>query len=237
MTNDDVEMLLFAERDSGTYLLNPAYGAPGGRSRLTRWAPMTAAAVIAGIAIAVTGLAACARNAQGPTAPGSSASVSNPPATTASSAPARVAACLASQLTASIARRGSTASAPFLIVALRNTATEPCTLSGYPGIAVYAAASTAPVPIAIQHGTYEQADPGPHPVRLPAGGQASFALGTSTAYSGGTNVTITKITIRLPGRHTTAIRLDIPGGLGATSNRGAPVPVGITAFAAATPNR
>jgi len=69
-------------------------------------------------------------------------------------------------------------------------------------------------------------------VQLPAGGLASFALGTSTAYSGGMNVTITKITIRLSDRDTTAIPLNIPGGLGATGNQSAPLPVGITAFAA-----
>jgi hypothetical protein len=54
-------------------------------------------------------------------------------------------------------------------------------------------------------------------VQLPAGGLASFALGTSTAYSGGMNVTITKITIRLPGGDTTTIPLNIPGGIGATA--------------------
>jgi Domain of unknown function (DUF4232) len=169
-----------AGRDSGIHLLASANAEPGGRSHLTHWAPMPAATVAAAIAVAVTGLAACSYHGQGPAAPGSSASLSNPPVAAASSAPTGVAACLASQLTASIARRGSTASAPFLIMALCNTATGPCALSGYPGIAVYAAASTAPVPIAIQHGTYEQADPGPRTVRLPAGGQASFALGSNS---------------------------------------------------------
>src|SRR5258707_2423935 len=189
-----------AERKSETDPPAPANGEPGDRSRPTRWVPMLAAAVVASIAVAVTGCGS-SHHGQGPAAPASPARLSNPPVTPSSSrSPAGVAACLASQLAASNARRGSTASAPFLIVTLRNTATGPCTLSGYPGIAVYTAASTAPVPIAIQHGTYEQPDPGPHMVQLPAGGLASFAFGTSTAYSSGMNVTITKITIRLSDR-------------------------------------
>jgi hypothetical protein len=221
-----------AGRDSGTDPPAPANGQPGDRCPLTRWVPALAAAVVASIAVAVTGCGS-SHHEQGSAAAASSAGLSNPPVTPSSTeSPGGVAACRASQLTASIARRGSTASAPFLIVTLRNSAAGPCTLSGYPGVAVYTAASTAPVPIAIQHGTYERPDPGPHMVQLPAGGLASFALGTSTAYSGGMNVTITKITIRLSDRDTTAVPVNIPGGLGATSNQSAPLPVGITAFAA-----
>lgn len=193
-----------------------------------RWFALLAIALVVPMTFAVT---ACGSTHHGP-GQATSTSASPPVTPPSSSSPAEGAACQAPRLAAAIARRGGNASAPFVIVTLRNTGTAQCTLSGYPGISVYAGASASPLPISIHHGTYEQPDPGPHLVLVASGGMAWFALGTSTAYNGGMNVLVTKISISLPGGSPAAVALAVPAGLGLTSSRGSPAPVGITAFAA-----
>jgi hypothetical protein len=210
------------------------------RRRPARWAPLLAAAAV----LLVAAVLAVSNRGQhhgqpavGPGAAthGTSTSTGRPsagPSSTSSTTADAGGACIGTQLSASIARRGSTASAPFLVVALRNTSPTGCTLNGYPTLALYPVGSSAPLPVTVEHGTYELPDPGPATVPLSSGGVASFALGTSTAYSGGLNATVVRVAIGVPGAAQKPITLTIPGGLGATASQGKALPVGITAFAA-----
>jgi hypothetical protein len=86
---------------------------------------------------------------------------------------------------------GSTASAPFVIIALTNTSRSRCQLTGYPRISATGYAQSTPtvtgsLPIKLTDGAiYERTDPGPRRIELAPHGSASFALGTATAYDGG----------------------------------------------------
>ncbi len=215
---------------------------PARRGRGVRWlAPIAAAVVVAAIAAVVAVVLASTNRSVNPSGEAPPGTTSAPPSTpSTSTAPAGGPPCLAKNLTASVLRRGSTASAPFIIVGLRNDGSTICTLTGYPAISVFSATSRQPLRIAVHHGTYEQPDPGSQRVTLQRNSLAWFAVGTSTAYQGGRNiVTITRIMIALPGAPARqGINLDLGkhGGLGATANPGKAFPVGITAFAAGSGN-
>ena len=137
--------------------------------------------------------------------------------------------CAGRDLDAVIERRGSNSSAPFLLIALRDT-TGTCKLTGYPQLAAYTLGGQRAVSVAIHHGTYEVRDPGPHPVIVSRRHPATFAVGTATAYAR-RPVLITRLVIGLPGANPDTISVHIPGGLGATAPKGKPYPIGITAFA------
>lgn len=143
--------------------------------------------------------------------------------------PAAMHACRPVDLSASIDRRGSNASAPFILVALTNSGAR-CTIGGYPRVAAYNASGSR-LGLLVRHGTYEVPDPGPHGIVLDPGHAAMFAFGTSTA-SGERLALIRKLAIRIPGTAAGAINLRIPGGMGASAPPSDRFPVGITAFAA-----
>lgn len=218
----------------------------GQRPRWQRWAPLataaTVAAIAAGIGVTVVGRGGTRNPAAGTTTPSATQSGhptvgSSTPSSLASSNTANSAgaACVAGQLTASITRRGSTASAPFVVIAVRNTSSVRCAVAGYPDLAAYPAGSKVALRLTVSHGTYEIPDAGATHLELASGASAWFALGTSTGINGGKNaVIISSLTIRYKGASVT--RVVITGGLGAVPGRSG-VPVGITGYAAGTGSR
>lgn len=172
-----------------------------------------------------------ARTQSLPTSQPDSASESTTSSTSASGPPTQVRACAPSQLTASIGRRGSTASAPFLVVVVRNHGAIACTVTGYPEIMAFSGGTAEPS--SVVHGTYEVPDAGPRQVTLSPHGAAFFAFGTSTAYSR-PPITITSLKIGLPGATAGSLTLAIPSGIGATPPSAGRLQIAITAFAAGT---
>jgi hypothetical protein len=135
----------------------------------------------------------------------------------------------------SVALTGSVASQPFSDIALINTGTKPCVLSGYPRIEVRGVrgsdqATTVPLAVAVHHGLYERKDPGPHRVVLRPRHRAFFSIGTATAYQGGLHpVTLRRLTVVLPGTH---VPQALSVNLLASGPAGGKIPVGITAVTA-----
>ncbi len=191
-------------------------------------------AILAALAAATTG---CSRShtpeASGPSegpAPSSSASTSAIPRRALTPLPR----CRADDVGLSVAQTGSVASQPFSDIALTNTGTTPCALSGYPRIeargVLGSRATTVPLAIAVHHGLYERTDPGPHRIALRPRHDAFFSIGTATAYQGGLHpITLRRLTVVLPGtqlRNLLSINL-----LSSRPVRGK-IPVGITAVTA-----
>lgn len=132
----------------------------------------------------------------------------------------------------SVTRRGSIASAPYLVIALRNTSTQRCGVSGYPDLAAYTAGSKVPLRLTVSHGTYEIPDAGATHLDLAPSSSAWFAVGTNTGIDGGKNaVTIRSLTIRH--KDGSVSRIAVKGGIGAVHDPSG-VPVGVTAYAAGT---
>jgi Protein of unknown function (DUF4232) len=179
-------------------------------------------ALCSSIAVIGLGTAACT-SATPPTRVRSPAPASTRVTTASAVAPPR---CEAAELRATIKRRGSNASAPFIVVKLTGHRTG-CTVNGYPRIAAYSASGNT-LALTTRHGTYEVADPGPRRVIVSPGRAALFALGTSTGY-GRHPVVIARVDIPLPDAASGSIHLSIPGGLGATAP-GRRVTLGLTAF-------
>ncbi len=179
------------------------------------------------IAIPVVAYAANPRGNNSPPLPGASATASGPP---------HITACQAAQLTGTVTDSGSTASQPFVVIALTNTSTSACELSGYPQLTAAGYAQATPsatnmLHITVTDGpTYERSDPGPKRVELPPNASASFALGTGTAYDGGAHMySITRLEITLPGDRTS---IPVTLNIAASGPAGQPIPVTVTAFVA-----
>lgn len=214
------------------------YAPRGPRKR--RWLPaLAAAAVVAAVGAGVAILASTDRTTT--PSPATQVGATPPDLATLSSSSnvtGRGQPCSVDHLNMSVGRRGSVASAPYIVVWVRNQGTSTCTLTGYPAISIFGTSSRDQLSIAIHHGTYEVQDRGPHSITLPRGGIAWFAVGTSLGYQGGKNiVTITRISIGVPGgvsNQVVDLNLEPNDGLPATGNPGAPLPIGITAFSAGT---
>jgi Protein of unknown function (DUF4232) len=146
--------------------------------------------------------------------------------------------CRSAHIHARVARVGSQASAPFLVIQLTNTANSSCTMNGYVNVTAYDTTSAQPLPLAISRGTYEVPDPGPSLVVLKAHrGSAYFVLGTETANGGGANaVRITRLELGL-GSHQSAISLALPANeqIGTTPNQDQQYVAGLTALFANPP--
>jgi hypothetical protein len=111
-------------------------------------------------------------------------------------------ACQTANLTGRETSSGSTASQPYVIIAVTNHGPS-CTIDGYPRI-ISASGHSYPhgpieqLPLAIVNGAdYEHPDPGARPVTLAPGGAASFAFGTNTA--SGPLFTISALNMTTPG--------------------------------------
>jgi hypothetical protein len=140
--------------------------------------------------------------------------------------------CHHDQLSPSLRATGSTMSQPFVTVALRNDAAEPCSMKGYPALAAFGHAPGGPtqrLPIEIHRGSvYEREDPGARTVVLPSQGAAVFTVGTATAYGGADGrLAITSLRVAVP--HT-AGTFAVPVNLDASSPARRPVPVRVTAL-------
>lgn len=139
--------------------------------------------------------------------------------------------CHGSDLTGRVEVSESVMSQPFVDVALVNTGTAPCELSGYPDVAVWGhpvgEPGSPPMAIAVNHLVYERPDPGPTRLLLDPGDAALFSLGTGTAYQGGLHpLVVTHVFVRLvSGTVPISVRMY------ATGPSGRPVPVGVTAYA------
>lgn len=194
------------------------------------------------IAIPVVTYAANPRGNNSPPLPGASVTASGSPSATAtanptpSGVPTHLTACQASQLTGTVTDSGSTASQPFVVIALTNTSASACELTGYPGLTAAGHASSTPsvtntLHISVTDGpTYERSDPGPQRVELPPNASASFALGTGTAYDGGAHMySITRLQVTVPGDRTS---IPVALKIAASGPAGQPIPVAVTAFVA-----
>jgi Protein of unknown function (DUF4232) len=146
--------------------------------------------------------------------------------------------CRSAHIQVRVARVGSEASAPFLVIRLTNTSTSTCTMDGYVSLAASADTSAQPLPLAISRGTYEVSDPGPTLIVLKAHrGRAYFVLGTETAHGGGANaVRITRLQLGL-GSHQHAVSLALPANeqIGTTPNQYQRYVAGLTALSAHPP--
>src|SRR5262249_45624055 len=128
--------------------------------------------------------------------------------------------CQADEIRLSVALTDSLMSQPFSDIALTNTGTTPCVLSGYPHL-------TSRPAMAVHHGLYEREDPGPHAVLIRPNHDAFFSVGTAAAYQGGRHpITLRRLTVVLPGTH---VAKTVTIHLLATRPPGTRIPVGITA--------
>ncbi len=147
--------------------------------------------------------------------------------------------CRANRLRLSVALSASTMSHPFADIAVTNTGTAPCVLSGYPRVKAGghpgwpdSPASAMPMGIVVHHGIYERVDHGPHRVVVRPHHHVFFSIGTATAYGSAPHVvTLTRLTVNLPG---TRAPKTLAISLLATRPPGRRFPVGVTAITAAT---
>jgi hypothetical protein len=129
---------------------------------------------------------------------------------------------------------GSVMSQPFADMAIEDTGTTPCAISGYPRIGVRGVraedrdSSARPLPISVHHGLYERKDPGPLRLVLRPGHPLFFSVGTATAFQGGVHLLrLTRLVVVLPGtRVPRTIRIDLL----ASRPAGRRIPVGLTAI-------
>jgi hypothetical protein len=136
-------------------------------------------------------------------------------------------ACTTSGVQASVTASGSVASQPFAAVAVKNTGSAVCTLSGYPVVTFTSATGTG-IPSVASHGsTYEVSDPGPTDVTIGPGDSAHFTLGTVTA-AGGSVVAMPYALVSWGTGAPVQVRVDLAGS---GAKDGDPIPVTITAFA------
>lgn len=181
---------------------------------------MAVVATAAGVAALAIGLSLAFN-------PSASRGSGDPPQRPAPVSSDKQATCAAGELRADIYRRGSTASAPFLVIRL--TSMTRCSLYGFPNVEAFAPAQ---LPVRTVHGTYEVPGPRPALVTLTPKRPAYFTVGTTTASLGTATEThlITKLSFAFTGQRG-RISLLLPGraALGATSRPNSPVKVGITA--------
>jgi hypothetical protein len=149
----------------------------------------------------------------------------SPPATV------RAPACAASQLVSHPGPSGSVANQPFEIIDVVNRSGTACSVTGYPKlIDVRGARPPHPagsVAVSIRNGAnFEVDDPGPGTVVLAAGGVASFAIGTGTAYESPID-TLTSARLVI-GTGSISVTLTIQ----ANGPPGRPFPMTVTAYAA-----
>jgi hypothetical protein len=129
---------------------------------------------------------------------------------------------------------GAVASQPFVIIAFMNEGGA-CSLNGYPNLVSATgragqAGQTTTLPIAVvDGGDYERSDPGPHRLILSGRASASFALGTGTAYCGGSPLyMILSLGMRLP--RDASHPLTVPVQTDASACAGTPIRLEVTAF-------
>jgi hypothetical protein len=133
--------------------------------------------------------------------------------------------------------RGST----FVPIRVTNSASSPCSVSGYPIIAVTGhhintagqpMSAEEAISISVQHGSlYARADPGAHVITLASGATAVFYIGSGTGPGPGLDtVLITGLTLRIPGIvGAVSVMIGAPG-LASTSRTGEPFGLEITAL-------
>jgi hypothetical protein len=133
--------------------------------------------------------------------------------------------------------RGST----FVPIRVTNSASKPCSVSGYPSIVVtghHINAAGQPtsadeeLSITVQHGSlYARADPGVHAITLASGATAVCYLGSGTGPGPGLDtVLITRLTLSIPGgAGRVSVMIGAPG-LASTSRAGEPFGIEITAL-------
>jgi hypothetical protein len=136
--------------------------------------------------------------------------------------------CRTSQLQAGVYRRGSTASAPFIEVAVRNAADTRCTVRGYPRVRLFASGHA--IPASFTHGTYEIPASPPRTVILGPGKSAYFTIGTSTGTTGPGTTTYLVSTIAVTPADDTGTLTIANAALGASGKTGGPMSVGLTPF-------
>lgn len=120
-------------------------------------------------------------------------------------------------------------SQPWLIIEVTNDGPT-CSVEGYPRIIAATGHSlqgpSQRLPISVRDGSdYEHPDPGPHPLSLPRGASASFAVGTDT--SSGTVYSVTSMTVALPGSQGAR---EVPVRADASASAGKPVHIEVTAL-------
>lgn len=145
--------------------------------------------------------------------------------------------CRADDLRLSVTQTASVMSQPFSDIAVTNTGTQTCVLSGYPRIHAQGhpegtdpdPSTVMQLPIAVRRGrSYERIDPGPHPVVIQPLHEVFFSIGTATAFQGGRHlITLTRLTIVLP---VTNAPKTLPINLLASKPPGRRIPVTITAI-------
>lgn len=152
-----------------------------------------------------------------------------PSASAATSAATRaVSPCTASTLSAKVTGYGEGMSQPAAYITVTNTATQPCSLKGYPSI-TSAATSQGPQAISVTNGAVMNApESKPRRIVLAPGEQAWFAVGTGTAFVSPI-VTFRRIVFTpSAGGGTLTVRVSLQ----ATAPSGKPFPLGVTAYAA-----
>lgn len=127
--------------------------------------------------------------------------------------------CATAVLEPRVVQSGSTGSAPFVTVGLRNGSDRACEVAGYPQL-------TGRLLRERRGSLYEREDPGVHPVTLEPGDSAVFHVGTATAYDAPAP-TITKLRFRLPDTLGTYV---VPVHLETSRPPMRRIPVGVTAL-------
>ena len=159
------------------------------------------------------------------------------PGTKQDSAPGRVGRsprCGIASLAAHVVTSGAMMSQPFLVVWLTNRGTTRCHLRGYPAMAAaghraFTDDQTSPLPLTVHPGSiYERSDRGPQRIELSPRHRAFFALGTATAYQGGSHLfKITEFAITPPSSH---VSMPLRVSVLASAPVNEPIPVGVTAL-------
>lgn len=134
--------------------------------------------------------------------------------------------CRGDELRASSFRRGSVASAPFIVVKFTLVGSVPCFITGRPAVEVIWKKHVA---ISLHAGTYEVPDTPASKIVLEANTSAYVTIGTSTASEGTNEVTynITRLKFRFTQQKGATV-LNLADALGAITRAGTPIAIGVT---------
>lgn len=139
---------------------------------------------------------------------------------------ATIGVCRGDQLHATSFRRGSVASAPFVVVRFTLVGSVPCSVTGRPTVKI---SSSRHVAISQHAGTYEVPDMPASPVVIEAATSAYITIGTSTASEGSNEMMydIKRLEFHFAHQQGSTI-LDLTAPLGTITKANMPIMMGVT---------
>ncbi|NNN10406.1 MAG: DUF4232 domain-containing protein [Acidimicrobiaceae bacterium] len=147
-------------------------------------------------------LAACGSASTAPTTTTTSSTTTSTTTSTTSTTSTTVYSsnCSSSEVTATLGLKEAAAGSVALPVAIKNTTSQSCTISGYPGLQMVAASGKIPTVVAQSSSVSVPSEPVTS-ITINPGASAYFILGfsDSTGYSGVSCPTSSSIEITLPG--------------------------------------